>query len=88
MIVTENIDEWEAIVNNDQLANLLKQFWEIYSLGTNNAEMESFENDFLQSIEFIDSHYQIPLPWRGDVADISDHFLLSLNHLKLLVLFT
>ena len=84
MIVTEGIDKIGVPLNNDQLTNLLKRFWEAESLGTDNAERGLIENDFLQGIEFVDGHYQIPLPWKSDVVDIPIHYLLSLNRLKLL----
>lgn len=84
MIVTQGIDNNDTPLNNDQLTVALKRFWETENLGTDYAEPEVLENEFLKSIEFIDGHYQIPLPWKGDVVDIPDHFLLGFNHLKLL----
>ena len=84
MIVAEGVNKTPSVMKNEQLTNLLKRFWETESLGTDNDEKELIKNGFLRHIEFIDGHYQIPLQWKNDVADISDHFLLSLNHLKLL----
>lgn len=84
MIVTQGIDNNDTPLNNDQLTVALKHFWETENLGTDYAEPEVLENEFLKSIEFIDGHYQMPLPWKRDVVDIPDHFLLSFNHLKLL----
>ena len=84
MIVTQGIDNNETHLNNDQLAVLLKRFWETETVGTDDGEPEILDNDFLRGIEFIDGHYQIPLPWKKDIVDIPDHFSLSFNRLKLL----
>ena len=66
------------------MTNSLKRFWETETLRTDNVEPEVLGNDFLRGIEFIDGHYQIPLPWKRDIADIPDRFSLSFNRLKLL----
>ena len=62
MIVSEGINKTASVMKNDQLTDLLKQFWETESLGTDNDEKELIENGLLRHVEFIDGHYQIHTP--------------------------
>ena len=82
--VVENIDDTIDLQINDQLTSVLRRFWETESLGINPDYPCQDNADFLRSIEFVQGHYQVGLPWKSDIADVHDHFNLSLNRLKLL----
>jgi len=83
MIVVEGMGKDDTPMNNDQLTELLKRFWETESLGVNEIDTNGNDN-FISNIEFIDGHYQISLPWKTDETEIPDHYSLSLNRLKFL----
>ena len=84
LIVVENQDDPTDLPTDDQLTSALKQFWETESLGINLDESDQTHDHFLWNIEFVQGHYQIGLPWKGDATAVHNHFNLSFNLLKLL----
>ena len=68
--------------DTDQLVGLLKKFWEVEAIGITNDSSHT-DSQFL-SIEFTEGHYEVTLPWKEGHLHFSDHFLLSLNRLRLL----
>ena len=66
--------------NSQLLLTTLKGFWETESIGITDASQLPMEDkEFLEEINFVAGQYEVKLPWREEIADVSDHFDLSLK---------
>ena len=69
--------------DNDQLYAMLKQFWELETIGIiDNMGTSSQVDKFLSDIVFTEGRYQVSLPWNEGHLSVPDHFVLSLNRLR------
>jgi len=63
------------------LDNVLKNFWELESLGILPAEPSVYDN-FKQSIKFDDGRYEVCLPWRSEETRPPSNFQLAKRRLQ------
>ena len=89
-------DESEMFLNyerveQDELVDTFKKFWEIEELGIKKFPekerqrdaTQSSESEFLREIEFKEGRYEIGLPWKQiDDKPLPNDFQLSLNRLN------
>ena len=61
--------------------NVLKNFWELESLGILPAEPSVYDN-FKQSIKFDDGRYEVCLPWRSEETRPPSNFQLAKRRLQ------
>ena len=54
----------------------LKTFWELEVLGILDKESSLYEQ-FKHNIKFVDGRYEVPLPWKSTLLNISLNFQLS-----------
>ena len=77
--VTNEIDN----VDMNKVNTTLRRFWEIDNSGIDdNQEVLSAEDNLIlnkaqQSIQFIDGHYRIAIPWRGVIVEQLPHGIAS-----------
>ena len=64
-----------------QLAEQLKAFWELESLGIHEDEKTLYD-EFASSITFQDGQYKVSLPWKEFHEPLSDNYLLSMKREK------
>ncbi len=70
---------------DDELVNVLKQFWETENIGIKSIEFEKpNEKEFLPDIRFTGERYEVRLPWKGEPLAIDDDYDLCHNRLRLL----
>ena len=63
--------------NSQLLLTTLKGFWETGITDTSQLPMD--DKEFLEEINFVAGWYEVKLPWREEIADVFDHFDLSLK---------
>jgi len=70
--------------DNDQLYAMLKQFWELETIGIvdNMGTSSQADDKFLSDIVFTEGRYHVSLPWKEGHSSVPDHFILSLNRLR------
>lgn len=68
-------------VESMQLAEQLRSFWELESLGIHEEE-KSLYDEFASSITFQDGRYKVPLPWKEFHEPLDDNYLLSKKRLE------
>ena len=75
-----------ASTYDNELIHSLKGFWEIEAVGiysiTDTLAVQSSTDRFLDHITFTGDHYEVSLPWKKGPLNFSDHYILSLNHLR------
>ena len=60
---------------DDELVNVLKQFWETENIGIKSIEFEKpNEKEFLPDIRFTGERYEVRLPWKGEPLAIDDDY--------------
>ena len=64
-----------------QLAEQLKAFWELESLGIHEDEKTLYD-EFASSITFQDGRYKVSHQWKEFHEPLSDNYLLSVKRLK------
>ena len=69
---------------DDELVNVLKQFWETENISTKFNELEKPNEEFLPDIRFTGERYEIGLPWKSESLAIDDDYDLCHNRLRLL----
>ena len=69
---------------DDELVNVLKQFWETGSIGIKSVEFEKPNEKFLSDIRFTGERYEVGLPWKHESLAIDDDYDLCHNRLRLL----
>ena len=68
---------------DDKLHSMLNCFWETESYGTHpESTVDCSHEDFLPGLQFVDSHYQVNLPWNHDKSDLPTHYQLCYNRLR------
>ena len=68
---------------DDKLHSMLNCFWETDSYGTHpESTVDCSHEDFLPGLQFVDSHYQVNLPWNHDKSDLPTHYQLCYNRLR------
>jgi len=74
-------DVSNSLNDNDQLYAMLKQFWELETIGIMDSMGASSRTDdkFLSDIVFTEGRYQVSLPWKEGQSSVPNHFILSLN---------
>ena len=73
-------------VRDDALANALRRFWEVESLGIVDTPADTVNpNSFMLPISFRDGRYVVSLPWKCDHADVPNHLVLCEGRLKSLL---
>ena len=68
-------------MTNVELHSILKQFLELVSLGVREDD-KSILDKFDQSIQFVDGHYEVVLPWKDNCTVLPDNQLLCLKCLR------
>ena len=72
--------------DDDKLVTSLKRFWELESIGIKSTGTESEnppkEQDFVRSIRFTVTRYEVGLPWKDNYPHIDDDYELCRNRLK------
>ena len=64
-----------------QLAEQLRSFWVLESLGIHEEEKTLYD-EFASNIAFQDGCYKVPLPWKEFHESLVDNYLLSVKRLK------
>ena len=72
--------------DGDALADVLKSFWEIESIGIHEEpnEPELKGELFLTNVNFTQGRYEVDLPWLREKCEVPDHYNLCFNRLKYL----
>ena len=68
-------------VESTQLAEQLRSFWELESLGICEEEKTLYD-EFASNIVFQDGRYQVSLPWKEFHEPLADNYLLSVRRLR------
>ena len=82
--VTNEIDN----VDMNEVNTTLRRFWETDNSGIDdNQEVLSAEDNLIlnkaqQSIQFIDGHYRIAIPWRGEKVSLLNNYPMALRRLQ------
>ena len=63
------------------LENLLKNFWELESLGINPDEPSVYE-EFKKSVKFVGGRYEVSLPWRPNWTQLPSNLHLATKRLQ------
>ena len=87
MSIVKDSDTSFSKSQEDRLFNAIKRFWEIETVGTHEYEEVQAQDDqrpFLENLVYKDGHYEVSLPWLRDTRDVPNHYLLCIDHLKLL----
>ena len=71
--------------HDDVLVGILKEFWEVESLGIAPLDEGSTSNQFPSRISFEDNQYSVSLPWRLDHSVVPSHLSLCEGRLKSLL---
>ena len=89
IIAGERLDNSRVASNDDhdnELVTSLKRFWELESIGIKSTGTESEnppkEQDFVRSIRFTGTRYEVGLPWKDNYPYIDDDYELCRNRLK------
>ena len=64
-----------------QLAEQLRSFWELESLGISEEEKTLYD-EFVNNIIFQGGRYKVPLPWKEFHEPLADNYLLSVKRLR------
>ena len=70
-----------AIEDKSRLGEQLASFWKLESLGILEHELTLYDQ-FKDHIKFDGTRYEVPLPWRDNIATLPDNYDLSLSRLK------
>ncbi|XP_028411127.1 uncharacterized protein LOC114533731 [Dendronephthya gigantea] len=68
----------EVECKNDVLAQELKRFWDLETVG---IQSQCVYEEFLESILYVENHYEVKLPWKHDHAELPDNYDLSKKRL-------
>lgn len=84
LVIAGEHDFYVNKVDNDQLVDTLKHFWETESIGIKEkiANEESSENSFLKDLSYNDTSYVVGLPWKMDREPIPSEYQLCYNRLN------
>ena len=75
-------------VDMNEVNTTLRRFWETDNSGIDdNQEVLSVEDNLIlkraqQSIQFIDGHYRIAIPWRGEKVSLLNNYPMALRRLQ------
>ena len=64
-----------------QLAEQLRSFWELESLGIHEEEKTLYD-EFSSNVTFQDGRYKVSLPWKEFHEPLADNYILSVKRLK------
>ena len=82
-LIITSTDSSMASTNDDELICSLRCFWEIEAIGiTDTLAVQPSTDQFLDHIAFTGDRYEVSLPWKEGPLNFSDHYVLSLNHLR------
>ena len=85
VIVNGDSDKLVRVGEGDDIAKVLKRFWDTESIGIIDDSQDQTEEDpFLEGLQFNNCHYEVHLPWRNCELAIPDHLNLCINRLRLL----
>ena len=65
-----------------KLAEQLRAFWELESLGISEEEKTLYDGEFAGNITFQDGCYKVSLPWKEFHEPLADNYLLSVRRLR------
>ena len=65
-----------------EMADILKRFWDVESLGTVDTDCESELIKRKGEIKFNGSHYEVGLPWKGDCLPQSNNYGMCVTRLR------
>ena len=84
LVIAGEHDFYVNEVDNDQLVDTLKHFWETESIGIKEkiADEESSENSFLKNLSYDGTRYVVGLPWKLDREPIPSEYQLCCNRLN------
>lgn len=68
-------------IESTQLAEQLRSFWELESLGIHEEERTPYD-EFVINITFQDGCYKVSLPWKEFHEPLADNYQLSVKRLK------
>lgn len=72
------INDWcedkPRLCENQELANALKRFWELESLGITESKEENIK-EFLENVKFVRPRYEVGLPWKEGHKDLVTRYL-------------
>ena len=88
MIISGDLDNAGPSDENNELIEMLKQFWETEAIGISHDLTDTNQHDrtklFLPSIHFEGGHYEIELNWKQINVDLPTHLSLCNNRLRAL----
>ena len=86
LITTHILTVGARPLNDYDLNETLRSFWELESLGIRIAEAEkSIHDKFKEEISFKDGRYKVSLPWKEMHDPLLDNYALSLRRLEGLI---
>ena len=70
----------------DQLENTLRKFWDTEAIGikdeVKDSDVDATDEPFLRKLVYDGKQYEVGLPWKENVTEMSDHYNLCFNRLK------
>jgi len=74
-------------IGEESVDVVLHQFWEIDSSGVRSLPVMTAEDKLVldkvqRSIEFVNGHYQVAIPWREDRLTISNNYEMAFKRLQ------
>ena len=84
ILAGERLDNSSVTSDRDDLTTSLKRFWEVESIGIEaiESDISSKEPDFVRSIRFTGTRYEVGLPWKDNCPRIEDDYELCRNRLR------
>ena len=67
---------------SDEMADMLKRFWDVESLGIVDTDCESELVKRKGEITFNGSHYEVDLPWKDDCLPLSNNYGMCVTRLR------
>ena len=75
--------EFEHYFNEtDQLENTLRKFWDTEADEVKDSDVDATDQPFLRELVYDGKRYEVGLPWKENVTQMSDHYNLCFNRLK------